>query len=279
MLSIIIATHKRASTLHTCLEHLAKQTIATELEVVIVSDGPDAATKKVAQEQWSIPVYYSEIKKSQQGIARNHGVTKANGEWCMFINDDIFLEPNACALHVQALEQCNTAEQTSAVLGFITWDPSLQINKTMRFLEKSGWQFGYPKITQYQNNYVPAALQANFTYSSQISLAASVAKQHLFTATQVYGWEDIEWGQRLQTAGIALWYEPCAIGYHHHHITLEQSLKRMEIIGKAHQKLQTIQPGFNQTAQGIKWYAKKAIALLPTLRGKHEAAFFRGLKK
>jgi hypothetical protein len=41
------------------------------------------------------------------------------------------------------------------VLGYTTWDPDLEINPTMKWLEKSGWQFGYPKLKNYEKNLIP----------------------------------------------------------------------------------------------------------------------------
>ena len=43
-LSVVIPTYKRAETLKQCLEHLSKQTVAKEMEVIVVSDGHDEKT-------------------------------------------------------------------------------------------------------------------------------------------------------------------------------------------------------------------------------------------
>lgn len=277
MLSIIIATHKRAAILYSCLEHLARQAIAKDLEVIVISDGPDKDTKDVCNKEWSIHVVYDEVPKSQQGVARNRGIELATKEYCLFINDDIFLLPNACNAHLTALQQLHTTQPT-AVLGFTTWDPALQITKTMQFLEQSGWQFGYPKIAQFAQAYIPSAKQPWFTYSSNISLPTAVAKVHCFaTDMQGYGWEDIEWGKRLQMSGVKLWYQPEAMGYHHHHLTLEDSLKRQYTIGKALPGIEQTYPYLAKQPSGLKKLASSIQALLPTLAGKHRKAYLQGI--
>ena len=270
-LSIIIATHKRAEILQRCLEHLQNQTIADQLEVIVVSDGHDDATGAVCRDSG---VRFFEIPKSQQGVARNRGVREATATTCMIINEDIFLDANACELHVQ------NATPTRVVLGYTTWDPELEITPVMRWLEQSGWQFGYPHIEKYAQNTVPKHLQHRFTYTSHISLPTALAKKHPFREDiTTYGWEDVEWGQRLADAGAELYYEPGAKAFHHHHMTLEQSLQRMETIGATTKKLSAALPNFDRIPRGWKRIAYHVIALLPTMAGKHRKAFLRGLQK
>lgn len=279
MLSVVIATHKRAPILHTCLRHLAEQTIAKKLQVIVVSDGPDEATKAVCTEPWNLWVTYTHIPKAQQGAARNAGVQLVEKPYCLFINDDIFLQPQACALHVAALETLNTITESTAVLGFTTWDTALHINKTMKFLERSGWQFGYPKIAAYAHGYIPTALQHSFTYSSHISVPTSIAQKFPFSLqTHGYGWEDIEWGRRLAQAEIKIWYEPNAIGYHHHYLSLSDSLQRIENIGKAAVLMQNDHPHLSLLPTGVKKFLGTVQSFLPTQHGKHRRAYLRGIR-
>ena len=301
-LSIIIPTHKRPAILRQTLDHLAKQTIAKELEVIVVHDGEDDHETKqiisILNSQFSILNYFA-IPKSQQGIARNRGVEKASTPLTLFIGDDIFLEPDACERHVQAHtrlrhEPLATGHKTqtssqkpearsqrpAAILGHTTWDPSLDITPVMLWLERSGWQFGYPMIEQYAHNFIPKNMQERFSYTIHISLPTEIARKFPFREdVSLYGWEDILWGQQLKNAGIPLYYEPDAKGFHHHHITLEQSLKRMETLGKSLKYLEKIAPELHRSPKGLKLLAYRMIALLPTMRGTHSKAFVSGLNK
>jgi glycosyltransferase involved in cell wall biosynthesis len=277
-LSVIIPTYKRAAILAECLKYLGAQTIAKELEVIVVSDGKDAAARKVVEEfriqKSEFRIIFLEVPKSQQGVARNEGVKHATSSYVLFIGDDIFLEPSACEKHLQKLSEKN------AVLGFTTWDPRAGITKVMRWLEQSGWQFGYPMIAQYAHRALPSSTQHQFTYTSHISLPLSVAKQFPFrTDVTMYGWEDIEWGMRLRAAGIALVYEPDAKAFHHHHIEIEDSLKRMETLGRSAKKIAEISPEFDRVPKGLKLLAYRLLSFVPTLAGKHRKAFLKGLKQ
>lgn len=295
-LSIVIPTHKRADILRQCLKHIEKQTIANQLEVIVVSDGPDPETAKLFKNtaNYSLQTtHYIDIPKSQQGVARNRGVEKVTAPIVMFIGDDILLEPTACEVHVKTHESWvtsfgNAAAQELmthsprpiAVLGFTTWDPSLEINSTMKWLEKTGWQFGYPLIQEFAHQQIPTDLQHRFTYTSNISVPTEIAKKFPFNEeVTLYGWEDILWGQQLRDAGIPLVYEPDAKAFHHHRVEMEDSLKRMKTLGRSLRIIEPIAPQLDRRPTGLKLLAYKLIALTPTMRGKHYKAFLDGLSE
>lgn len=231
-----------------------------------MSDGPDAETKKVCAD-----VKYFEIPKSQQGVARNRGVEEATAERVLFIGDDIFLDRHACEKHADAV---------GAMLGYTTWDPAVGVNNVMSWLEESGWQFGYPLLAPYVHQVVPRNMQARFTYTSNISLPRMIAKQIPFRSdVTLYGWEDIEWGTRLMKENVPLFYEPDAKALHHHHITLEQSLQRMETLGKSAVMIEKIAPELNVVPKGLKRMMYEVAAMIPGLSGAHRKAFLSGIKK
>ena len=284
-LSIIIPTHKRPQILRECLRRLENQTIAKDLEVIVVSDGPDPETAKIFDVTTPklLTTHYLEIPKSQQGVARNHGVDRVTAPLCLFIGDDIFLEPDSCKKHLE-MHQSAVAESRGSplpgVLGFTTWDPSLKINSVMRWLEATGWQFGYPQIEQYAHQVLPKEIQHRYSYTSHISLPTEVAKKIRFREdVNLYGWEDIEWGMRLRDAGVQLFYEPAAKAFHHHPMTLEDSLKRMETLGQSAVRMQQLDPTFDRIPRGWKKYFYEILAIAPTMRGKHARAFLRGIAR
>lgn len=275
-LSIIIPTHKRAKILAQCLEHIEKQTIVDQLEVIVVSDGPDEEVKwKVENGKWKMTVKFFEVSKSHQGVARNKGTENAGGEFILFIGDDIFLKPDACEKHLHALSSFHFP---FSVLGHTTWDPACGITPVMKWLETSGWQFGYPMIKRYAHHFLPSHLQHRFTYTSNISLPTKIAKRFLFREdVKFYGWEDIEWGWRLRQAGIKLFYEPDAKALHHHHMTLDDSLRRMEILGRSAVVMDRLNLELNLVPRGSKRLKYQAASLLPSMRGRHSKAFLAGI--
>lgn len=281
LISIVIPTHRRPEILRECLRHLANQTIANQLEVIVVSDGPDPATAALFQNPTPYalrPITYLEIPKSQQGVARNVGVQNAHAPLVLFIGDDIFLEPDACERHLKSSTLRQAQGEPFATLGFTTWDPSLAITPVMRWLEASGWQFGYGMIEQYAHGFLPTRIQERFTYTSHISVPMEVAGKFPFREdVSLYGWEDIEWGDRLKKAGIRLFYEPDAEALHRHSMTLEDSLKRAETLGRSLVQIAHLSPVFQWKLTPWRLFLQRLRSLLPTMDGKHRRAFLRGI--
>ncbi len=273
-LSVVIPTHRRAKLLERALDHLQVQTVRDALEVIVVSDGHDDETTALfSRRQWEFRPRFLEIPKSHQGVARNRGVELARGKCVLFSQDDVFLDPDACEWHLKCCEK-------TAILGFTTWDPELIVTPVMRWLEDSGWQFGYGKIVAYAGKELPPEIQHRFTYTSHISLPTAIAKAVPFREdVSLYGWEDIEWGLRLADKGVALVYEPRAKAVHHHPMTPQQSLKRMETLGRSAVAIEAIEPRLNVVPKGWKQFVYRTMSLLPTMSGRHRAAFLRGIEQ
>lgn len=280
-LAIVIPTHKRALILRECLERIDRQSIRDTIEIIVVSDGHDEETRSMIETRPknTVPVQYVEQEKSHQGTARNAGVKMARAPLVLFLGDDMFLEPHACAMHMDAHERCRSEEAETAVLGYATWDPLLKKTPVMAWLDRTGWQFDYASLERCRRSLVPLPIQEYYTYTSHVSLSAKIAKEHPFREDlSLYGWEDMEWGLRLKNAGVRLFYEPSAIAFHHHPMTLEDSLQRMETLGRSANVIAKVSP-FDPRPKGWKLLAYEILSMLPTMRGEHAKAFLRGMKK
>lgn len=277
LLSVVIPTHKRAAILRQCLEHLGRQTLRDQIEVIVVSDDHDSDTAALFRHSTShiLRATYIEVPKCQQGVARNRGVQEAKGDLVLFIGDDIFLAADACERHVHAHQNHHG---DTVVLGYTTWDPQITITPVMKWLEKNGWQFGYPMIARYARQFLPKEIQHRFTYTSHVSLPTSVARSHPFLVTDLYGWEDVEWGKRLAEFGVRLFYEPAAKAWHHHLITMQDSLRRMETLGTSVAAMTKREPDFDRMPRGWKLLAYHLLSILPTMRGQHAKAFLTGIR-
>jgi glycosyltransferase involved in cell wall biosynthesis len=292
-LSIIIPTHKRTRILQKCLDCLSAQTFK-DFEVIVVSDGPDEKTAEMMQGlTWPFEIQYFAIPKSQQGICRNRAVEKARGDIVLLIGDDAFLAPDACERHIRIHENNQSRNRQSptnsqspitnhehvAVLGHATWDPSLKITKLMRWMEKSGVQFGYDKITKYAHDFLPEDLQHWFAYTINFSLPAKVLYQNQFREdVSLYGWEDIEWCLRLKDAGVRVFYEPDAKAYHHHEFSDAEVWERSKLLGISAVKMEELVPELKLVPRGLKKLAYRLTSLLPTYMGKHRRMFLKGMK-
>ncbi|MBN2306783.1 glycosyltransferase family 2 protein [Candidatus Peregrinibacteria bacterium] len=258
-LSVIIPTHNRAEILEICLNKITRQQ-GVDFEVIVVDDGSEDETAKVVASFEN--VIYIRQKASHQGIARNKGAKKATGDILLFIGDDIFTEPGFLMQHMNVHTK-NPSEEV-VVLGYTTWDPMLDINPYMKFLESSGWQFAYhllkPGFTDHPEPY-------KFFYTSNISLKKSLFDQEKFNSKfREYGWEDIELGYRLwKQHGMRLYYEPDAIAYHHHEIHETSLTARMQTVGRSAVQFEKLRPRVHIIPRGFQALILKIATWPPIL--------------
>ena len=232
MLSVIIPTFNRPEILKTCLQKLQAQQ-GVDFEVIVEDEG------------------------LHQAVARNWGVAKAKGDIIVFIGDDIFVEPGFLEWH--AKRHAEYPDENVVVLGYTTWDPALKITRYMRFLEDSGWQFGYKFL---KSAMIGRAAPYKFFYTSNISLKKSFFEKEKFNEDFVfYGWEDIELGYRLwKKHDMKIYYEPQAIAYHHHFLDEADLQKKMRNVGKSAVHFQNLQPDLQVFPRGLKAFVLRLAA-------------------
>ena len=80
MISVVICTYKRASSLKILLKSIEKQTL-TPFEVLIIDGSPDNDTKTMIElEKYNLPLQYWSVPPEERGLTRqrNYGITKIN---------------------------------------------------------------------------------------------------------------------------------------------------------------------------------------------------------
>lgn len=238
--SIIIPTHNRSEKLAQCIRVLREQDFdKSQFEIVVVDDGSKDDTQKVLaglqKEVAPISLRFFYQQNKGQGTARNFGIEQAHGEIILFIGDDIVATPQLLQKHDELHK--THGEETSAVLGFITWHPKLKITPLMKFMEKGGAVLGKFGGHQFAFDLLEdkEKADARFFYTSNISIKKSLLNKFKFNpAFSGYGWEDIELGKRIEKeVGLNLYYEPKAIAYHDHSISEEDFEARMVNVGEA----------------------------------------------
>jgi len=85
LISLVICTQNRCSTLRTCLEYVLRLQLSGEWELVVVDNGSTDATSEVLAsfaDRAPFRVVLVNEPKSGLGRARNAGIAKASGiEW------------------------------------------------------------------------------------------------------------------------------------------------------------------------------------------------------
>jgi glycosyltransferase involved in cell wall biosynthesis len=199
-MSIVIPTYNRLPILQKCINALEAQLYSYSYEIVIIDDGSDDGTI-----EWIESIDYSHIvfyKQSHQGaaIARNLGIEKSRYETIIFIDSDLVVTPTFLSSHAEALIKARTKMGNDRQFSY-----GAVIN-TSNFENPTSEPY---KLTDYS-----AAFFATGNVAISKHWLISVGK--FDTRFQQYGWEDLELGVRLKTAGLTLIKCPDAVGYHWH---------------------------------------------------------------
>jgi len=218
--SVVIPTYNRRPILEKCLRALENQDPAASVdryEVVVVDDGStDGTAEWLRQEAASFP-HVRLIEQDHGGAAagRNRGVDEARGDVIVFIDSDLVVTAGFLAAHATALERhwrqsgnklCFTYGAVINTSNFA--DPSSEPHK----LSDHSWAY--------------------FATGNVAIDRDLLERSGLFdTGFRLYGWEDLELGERLRRMGVVLVRCPQAPGYHWHPaLSLEQvpDLVRLE---------------------------------------------------
>ena len=205
LVSVIIPTYNRLPILKKCLDALENQILLDpiyEYEIVIVDDGStDGTTDWLATNIETLP-HLRLFKQSHGGPAqgRNLGVEKSNGDLIVFIDSDLVVDKYFLVSHVNSL-----------------------INAWKRNGNRKCFTYGSVINTSDFNNpksetFKLQDLSWAYFATGNVAIDKKVLEESgLFdTSFRLYGWEDLELGERLRSMGVKLIKCPQAIGYHWH---------------------------------------------------------------
>ncbi len=211
-ISVVIPTYNRLPILRKCLQALERQQVAAPLEgfeVVLVDDGSTDDTVRWLDAHATDFPHLRLIRQDHGGPAegRNRGVEEAHGDVIVFIDSDLVVVDRFLLHHAETLERA--------------W-------------QQSGDRlcFTYGAVINTHNFENPAAephklsdLSWAYFATGNVAIDREVLESSgLFdTGFRLYGWEDLELGERLRRMGVRLVRCPEAVGYHWHPpLSLEQ---------------------------------------------------------
>lgn len=98
--SMIVPVYNVEQYLRQCMDSLVHQTLE-ETEIIAVNDGsPDNSLSILKEYEAEYPQKVKVFSIENQGVshARNYGVSKASGEFILFVDSDDYLEKDACEI-------------------------------------------------------------------------------------------------------------------------------------------------------------------------------------
>ncbi len=211
-ISVVIPTYNRLPILRQCLQALELQETGGPLqayEVVLVDDGSTDDTVRWLDAHATAFPHLRLIRQDHGGPAegRNRGVDEARGDVIVFIDSDLVVTERFLLHHATALARA--------------WDES-----------GDRLCFTYGAVINTHNFEAPTSephklrdLSWAYFATGNVAIDRRVLEQSgLFdTGFRLYGWEDLELGERLRRMGVRLVRCPEAVGYHWHPpLSLEQ---------------------------------------------------------
>ena len=204
-LSVVIPTYNRLPILRKCLTALEQQRLVAPVqrfEVVVVDDGSTDDTVAWLEEQAAQLPHVRLIRQEHGGPAegRNRGVEAALGDVIVFIDSDLVVTADFLVNHGRALQEHwqRSGDRLCFTYGAV-------IN-TANFEEPT------------REPHKPTDLSWAYFATGNVAIDRSLLlRSGLFdTSFRLYGWEDLELGERLRRLGVRLVRCPEAVGYHWH---------------------------------------------------------------
>lgn len=113
--TVLIPTLERYSYLRNLLDQLRKQTLKP-LEIIVVDQTAEVRRDHSLENDFSdLPLKLIHLETAGQCSSRNTGLQRAIGDYILFLDDDVEVEPNLIEAHVQCLLEFS-AEASSGVL-------------------------------------------------------------------------------------------------------------------------------------------------------------------
>jgi len=224
--SVQLPTCNRKATLAKCIEALFKQTFPTEcMEIVVIDDGSTDGTEEYLNyTAKQSPVTMKCIRQCNQGTARarNTGILATDKEIILMIDDDVLAVPDLITEHMGWHNRFK--EESTAILGYITWSPEVLVDDFMWWCENGG------PLTRYHLIQSKQEVGFEFFYSGNVSLKRTFLQANLFDPDFYFGFDDLELGYRLSKQGLRILYNKQAVGYHYSRFDADKLVKRLAAV-------------------------------------------------
>jgi len=220
--SFIIPVYNRPQEVEVLLKSLTLQDYKSDFEVVIVEDGSSLKAEKVIKKyQKKLAVKYLIKDNSGPGLSRNFGMEKANGNYFIILDSDVFLPRH----YLSAIANTLKNNYTDAFGGADTAPPSFSaiqkaINYSMTSVLTTGGLRGHKNNTNFQPR------------SFNMGLSKKAFKEIGGFAKQRIG-EDIDLTFRLWQKGFKTQFIEKAFVYHKRRANFEQFFNQTYSFGKA----------------------------------------------
>lgn len=205
-LTVVIPSYSRRESLRRCLDSLAAQVEPPPFQVIVVDDGSrDGTAEMLARYQPRYPLRVLSTERAGPAAARNRGAAEAEGEYLLFLDDDVVAHPRLLAIHTAT----HRAVREAVVFGpmippagerlpsWVRWEQEV-LGKQYRAMLEGHWE---PTPRQF--------------YTANASLALRHFRAAGGFDPEYKRAEDVELGYRLRDLGLRFVFRPDAVVTHY----------------------------------------------------------------
>jgi len=218
--SIVVTSFNQRQILQRLLPQLDSEEYPCEkLEIIVVDDGSSNGSREwlATLESARLRVILRERDRGRSAV-RNDGIRIAQNDVIIMLDGDHTIDKGLILSHAKRHAECECV-----VVGQSQYSGHWRFRALFRYLNTRGahkLRSGSPLPGRYfvtRNCSVPKTL---------------LQRVGLFNEIFAWGGEDLDFGVRLEGAGIAIVYEPRAKAWHHHHRSLNDLLRNLRIYGE-----------------------------------------------
>lgn len=202
--SVIIPTYNRKDSLLRTLDSLSRQTYPAErFEVIVVDDGGNDGTDEVTQQSYPFTLGFMRQANHGATVARNHGAAQCQGQYLIFVDDDIELAENT----IQALVGELSARSATIVLG--------TLRLPLHILQSSCFAQSGDHATPTHGHGEEVSFQACMTGLLAVTREDFVHLGGFCDPTGGWpNWDDVDFGYRASQSGFRFWRSEVAVAWH-----------------------------------------------------------------
>lgn len=213
--SILVPSYNQKESLQLLVASFENQTFPkSDFELIIADDGSTDSTRElVSQYRGTLNLKFVQNQTHLgRAQARNSAIRKAQGQYVIFLDGDMSVEPQFIEEHLAA----HSTRSDAVFMGKMIPSPLLQNDLLSWYRITRGAQKAKPE----------APLPARYFATGNSSLSMQLLKKAGFfnEEYQCWGGEDLEMGYQLESAGASFFVLDKALSYHHHRESLDGHL-------------------------------------------------------
>ncbi|MCH8059093.1 MAG: glycosyltransferase [Proteobacteria bacterium] len=225
-LSVIIPTYQRRDSLQNCLNALERQSLdPARFEVIVVIDGSnDGTTELLVKFRTRISLSHIWQENQGQAAARNHGASKARGDYLVILDDDVVADPALLEEHLKL----QIALGGVVGIGNILYEPNDDDWYIGAYAKN--WNLHFENLAERQPDWQDL-------YSGNMSIPRERFNDIGGFSTEHAIAHDAELGCRLQLARAEFAYAPAARVRHRNNKTRAKLIRETEARGAVSYRL------------------------------------------